>query len=173
MLDANLRNAKKRFDLLGSVLKNPKLLSKPIINGCRSQGALAKLQLDESEISRVSLNTLKSSAKRAIETQNGVDGWQQLDQRRNLVNHLVNELETAKGKKFKATDKAKINELEESINKAIRERLRILKGYYDLLKMFRVVAKGDKALEAKLNRHLKSFSIQGLLTIEGKRPEND
>lgn len=167
MTSLNVLSAKQRWKLLGSVLENPKLISKKIIVACRSQGAFANFELAENGISAVALNTLKASAKLAIEAQHGLDGWQQLEQRRHRVNLLVSEQASENKRRVKTDDKERIAELEDILNKASRERLRVLKGYFDLLGIVRELAKQDKALEARLNRHVHSFSLRSLLVIEG------
>lgn len=167
MSNTTLNSIRQRWILLGAMINNPKKLSRQIMEACKSQGALAKLEISQDGIFKVSLNTLKTSANLAIETYDGKNGWDQLEERRLNVNLLSKSSSKLKQVSQKRPKDARIIELENALDKAHRQRLRVESGYFEVLSILRVLAKSDASLEAKLKRHLATFGVRTLQVLDG------
>jgi len=167
MANLTINSVRQRWILLGSILDNPKKLPRQISDACKSQGALAKLELPQEGVFKMTLNTLKATARIAIEKNDGKDGWEQLEERRLSVQSLVVKHSQLKQSARKKPTDNLISDLQEALDKSNRQRLRLERGYFEMLTILRELAKSDPSLEVKLKRHLATFSIRTLVVLDG------
>lgn len=152
-------NAYETYKLLLKYENNISGAPLKIVSACKSQGALAKLDMQDNKIVPVSLNNLKNWSNIVVED----GGWDRIE---NLRSKIFKESKKKKNDEtVKKTNEFKVNELKDCLNKSERERLSLERAYFELFEILRNHAIKTPKLRFQLDRHTAMFSMKRHLSI--------
>lgn len=167
------RSVRARWTAIKEASKSPVNAPEKLVAACKTQEALAALDLPEKNISSLSLNTLKSTADLVIED----GGWKKLDAGRKGVFSFsrITTGEKKQKRRKPALQNARddVVVLKGKLTDERRARLVLLRAYLDLLNIVRPLTDENETLRTQLRRHESTWDIRALHSVDEKRGDGD
>lgn len=160
---ANIDNLREREKLLLRCLETPKNVTKILLNSLTGQKKFSNFKDEKSNISPLSLNTIKSISKEIFNTgEDGVTGFEYFDGLRKKLLKLVTSQKSNRNNKQYLANKKRINdELMNKLHQVELLNIQRSKAYLDLFQRLMVISKEkniDDMTRLKLNNILEDHT---------------
>ncbi len=145
------------FNILKIAFEDPANMPGPILEACKSQGALAALDFPESEICSMSLNTMKTHADN-----NGAILWKNLNDLRNMVlkkhaEFVQSQYTPSRGSKAHLKDQLVL--AKKKLQNENNNTISYVDRYDHLLTLCRDHSQSSTRFRAKFNLHLVRYAF--------------